>query len=248
MSKLKYVMMSVLLGLLAGLLFIFIAILLDISLEKFLPATTFPAELPIGMSFIVIAFIFFFIIRKAEKKIAITAMVLLILSSIYSVCVVGDLILIGPGPEQLTYMHLLAKLRDEKGSWVGSEWNFYKPRCYITFCAKRYGNTSLEVAVFYYGYYGKSAYNPHSVLKYLFTKLFCGITDSKTAYENYKRFLSKSRFLIKNEIKNETNNFVAENKTVTVYCQLDGDFITVVKVNKNEEYLLNKGYIEKSLI
>jgi len=246
MSRLKYVMVSVLLGLLAGPLFVLIAILLDISLEKFLPATTFPVVLPIGMSFIIIASIFFFIIRKAEKKIAITAMILLILSFIYSVCVVGDLILIGPGPEQITYMHLLAKLRDEKGridpNWTKSEWNFYKPRCYVTFCAKRYGNTSLEVAVFYYGHYGKSAYNPHSVLKCLFTKLFCGITDSKTAYENYKRFLSKSGFLI----KNETNNFVAENETVTVYCQLDGDFITVVKVNKNEEYLLNKSFIERS--
>ncbi len=239
MSRLKYFIMSVLLGLLAGPLFVFIAILLDMSLEKFLPATTFPAELPIGISFIVMAFISFFIIRKAEKKTAITAMILLILSSIYSICVVGDLILIGPGPEQLTYMHLLAKIRDEKGkidpNWVGSKWKFPSPKCYSVLEAMKYDNTSLEIAVFSYKY-SRTPYDPNALIEKFFIKLLCGCTDSMTAYKDYKRFLSKSGFLI----KNGTNNFVAENKSVIVYCQLSNDFITIVKVNKNEEHLLSK--------
>lgn len=243
MKSRKYIIISIFLGLLSGPSFLFIAMLLSILFEKFLPATTFPAELPIGISLTVIISVFFLIIRKAEKKLATIAMVLLLLSSTHSVCFVYDLILIGPGPEQLTYMHLLAKLRDEKGridpNWVGSEWNFYKPKCYSEFCAERYENTSLEVAVFYYG---KTSYSPiHSGLKYLYTRLFCGYTDSKTAYENYKNLFSNSGFLIEDGLY----NFTAKNESTIVYCQLDDKFIMVVKVDRDEEYLLNQTEIMK---
>jgi len=47
--------------------------------------------------------------------------------------------------------------------------------------------------------------------------------------------LLNSRFSIENRL----NSFTARNETTMIYCQLDGDFIMVVKVNENEEYLLN---------
>jgi len=139
----------------------------------------FDIWLPTVISLIMTFVIFFFIIKKRNKKTFIIAIAFLVLSSTYSLCFTYNVLLLGPGPEQLTYVHLLAKIRDEKGridpNWTKSEWNFYKPRCYTTFCAEKYGNTSLEVAVFYYGHYGKSIYDPNSILKYLFTKLFCGM-------------------------------------------------------------------------
>ncbi len=233
-SKLYSALISTLIGLLAGPLFFIIAVIMDqVGIE-------FDIWLPTVISLVIIFVIFFFIIKKTDNKTFIIAIIFLVLSSTYSLCFTYDVLLLGPEPEQLTYMHLLAKIRDEKGridpNWTKSEWNFYKPRCYITFCAERYRNTSLEVAVFYYGHYGKSAYNPHSVLKYLFTKLFCGITDSKTAYEGYKRLLFKSGFLI----TSRNNYFIAENKSIIIYCYFENKFITVIKANKNEKYLLNK--------
>ncbi|MBO8183548.1 MAG: hypothetical protein H0Z28_12305 [Archaeoglobus sp.] len=96
---------------------------------------------------------------------------------------------------------------------------------------KKYAPDKLEVSAFYYGYPGNPFY---AIPKYLFTKLSFGITDSKTAYERYKELLLSSRF----SIDSKSNSFTARNETTMVYCQLDGDFIMVVKVNKDEEYLL----------
>ncbi len=233
MNKLK-LLYSTLIGLLAGPLFFITAVFMDQA------GIEFDVWPPTVISLALVFTIFFLTVKKKDKRTFAIAMILLVLSSTYSLCFVYDFSLIGPGPEQLTYMHLLAKLRDEKGridpNWVGSKWNFYKPQCYSEFCTKRYGNTSLEVAVFYYGHYGKTAYNPHSVPKYLFTKLFCGYTDSKTAYENYRELLSNSGFLIEDGL----DNFTAKNKTIIVYCQLDGEYIAVVKADTDEEYLLNR--------
>lgn len=233
MYKLEF-LYSIIIGLLAGPTSFIVAIIMDQARIEF------DIWLPTVISLIMIFAIFFFTIKKTDKKTFTVAIIFLVLSPTYSLCFTYNVLLLGPGQEQLTYMHLLAKIRDEKGridpNWTKSEWNFYKPRCYITFCAEKYGNTSLEVAVFYYDHYGKSAYNPHSVLKYLFTKLFCGITDSKTAYESYKRLLFKSRFLV----TSRNNYFIAENKSIIIYCYFENKFITVIKANKNEKYLLSK--------
>jgi len=232
MNKKLKLLYSTLIGLLAGPLFFITAAILDQA------GARFDVWLPISISLAVILIIFFHTIRKIEKKMIVIATVLLVLSSTYSVCFVYDLLLIGPGPKQLTYMHLLAKLRDEKGridpNWVGSEWNFYKPKCYSEFCVERYGNTSLEVAVFYYG---RISHNPvNSELKCLYTSLFCGITDSKTAYETYKGLLSESGFLVEEGL----DYFTAKNETIIAYCQLDREFIVVVKADRDEKYLLNQ--------
>jgi hypothetical protein len=162
---------------------------------------------------------------------------LLLLLSICAVFYASDFLLLGPKGEQIPYLYLIANLRDEEGvidpHWISSEWRFYKPKCYLESSASKYNSTSLELAVFYYG---RTSHNPiHSGLKYLYTKLSCGITDSKTAYERYKELLFNSGF----SIESRSNSFTARNETTMIYCQLDGDFIMVVKVNENEEYLLN---------
>jgi len=100
MNKLEYTMLSTLLGFLVGPVFLFIAILLSVFLGKFSPATTFSAEFPIALSFVIAAIMFFFttrkIILKVEKEIVIIAAIFFVLSSIFSVWVACNLVSIGP--------------------------------------------------------------------------------------------------------------------------------------------------------
>ncbi|MFO7967930.1 MAG: hypothetical protein R6U44_10075 [Archaeoglobaceae archaeon] len=232
MNKLKY-FLSILLGLFAGPLFFVVAVFLNEVLMF-----RFDVWLPIGISLLMVSSIFVVIVKKEKASAIAVAVVLLILSSAFSLCFVYDSLLIGPGPEQLTYMHLLGVLRDEEGNvdpnWGNSDWEFYKPKCYSEFSVSRYGSTSLEVATFYYS---STSHNPiHFGLKHLFMKFFCGYTDSGTAYGKYKELLAGSGF----QIRYGMNNFTAKNETTLIHCQLDGDFITVIHVDRDEKYLLSR--------
>lgn len=94
---------------------------------------------------------------------------------------------------------------------------------------------------FYYG----SPINPFtSIAKALNAFLFCGYKDSKTAYEKYKELLTNSGFSIEEQVE----QFTARNETTLVYCQLEGNFIMVVEVNKDEEDLLARSEISKGRI
>lgn len=234
MNKLKY-FLSILLGLFAGPLFFVVAAFLDEVLM-----IRFDVWLPIGISLLMVSSIFVVIVKKEKASAIAVAVVLLILLSTFSVCFVYDSLRIGPGPEQLTYMHLLGVLRDEEGhmdpNWGDSDWEFYKPKCYSAFSVSRYGKTSLEVATFYYSSGTSHIHCGLKLLKQLFTKFFCGYTDSGTAYGKYKELLTGSGF----QIKDGMNNFTAKNETTLIHCQLDGDFITVIHVNRDEKYLLSR--------
>lgn len=231
--KLKPIIMSVIVGLLTGPLYILVTLLLDTLFRKYMQTLETTVELATCLSLIVAFLIVIPAIRKTEKKVAVTAMILLILTSTYCIGFVTDLMLIGPGPEQRAYMYLLAEIRDRNGrispNWTASKWDFYRPRCYTAYSAVRCGNK--EVAVFYYGY-GKTKYNPNSILKRLFVKLSCGITDSRTAYEDYMKLLNGLGF----KVKAGKDRFTARNGLVTVYCRLEGDYIIAVRIVKGSSY------------
>jgi len=66
---------------------------------------------------------------------------------------------------------------------VSSEWSFYNPKCYLEFSSAKYGSTSLKLAVLTM----TKSQNPiPSGLKYLYIKLFCGITIPKLPTEIIK--------------------------------------------------------------
>jgi len=235
MIRLKCVIKSAFLGLVTGPLYILTAMFLDDVLGFKSPI------LLIVTVFGAISLIFITIARGEKRQIIVVSTILLLLLATYSIFFFSELVVIGPKGEIIPFTYLIANFRYEGetiGSWDQAEWNFYKPECYSEFYAKKLKGRSLEVSAFYYGYSG----NPfHSVPKHLFTKLSCGITDSKTAYEGYKKLLSNFGFSIEDGL----DNFTAKNESTVVYCQLDGDFIMVVKVDRGEEYLLNRIKIMK---
>ena len=240
-NKFRKYIISIFLGTLVGPIFIFVAVLLDIT------QISFPIIFPIAISYMMILFFFIPLIKKERRPIAVISTVLLLLSATYSIFFIGELVVIGPKGERIPWTYLMVSVdcREETvasaGEFKQTDFDFYKPKCYSEFYAAKYGDTSLEISAFYYS--GLSGNPFYSVPKQLFTKLFCGITDSKTAYENYKELLSNSGFLIKDGL----DNFTARNETTIVYCQLDGKFIMVVKVDMEEEYLLNQTKIMKGM-
>ncbi len=209
---------SIILGIFAGPLFFIIAVILDLT------KINFDIWLPTLITFLAVFAIFFFKIRISEKKFRIISMTLLVLFSACSIYLALDLLSIGPDPEQRAYLYLLAKLREKSNridpNWIVSEWEFYKPICYSSSSSMAYSGSSLEIAVFYY--------NPY--------KLLCSYTDSKTAFEKYKKEILSSGFRV---VAEGNKSFVAENNTVIVYCLLDGNFIMVAKAVKSDEYLIN---------
>ncbi|MBO8181633.1 MAG: hypothetical protein H0Z28_02430 [Archaeoglobus sp.] len=230
-------------GHLAGLFFIVVFILMGVLLDTLRIKQSFIISMIASLILTLIAY--FPVIRKEKKTTALVS-VLLILFSIYIIFFFAEFVAIGPKGEQIPFVYLIANFRFENQTissyyqWEQTEWGSYKPECYSEFYAAKFGNTSLEVSAFYYGYLGNPFY---AIPKYLFTKLSCGITDSKTAYTRYKELLLNSGF----SIDSRSNSFTARNETTIVYCQLDGDFIMVVKVNKEEEYLLNHTKIMKGM-
>ncbi|ADC65370.1 hypothetical protein Ferp_1212 [Ferroglobus placidus DSM 10642] len=227
----REVLISVLLGFFTGSLFILTAIALDVAGLKF------DVWLPVVLSLAIASALLIYALRDAGKKKLGVAVALFIISSTYSVSFFYDFTSIGPTPEQQAYMHLLSKIRDVNGkidpNWRDSSWNFLSPKCYSASVARKYGNTSLEMAVFSYRY-SKTQYDPNRPIKILFTKLFCGYADSKTAYEKYKRALLNNGF----KLEENNGSFLAENESLVVFCSRERELIAVVKVDKTELELL----------
>ena len=223
----REVSISALLGIVTGPLFVLTAIALDVVGLKF------DVWHPIVLSLAVVSAALIYVLKDAGKKKFVLAVILFAVLSAYSASSFYDLLLIGPTPEQQAYMHLLSKIRDENGkidpNWKDSDWNFLNPKCYSVSVARKYDNTSLEVAVFSYRY-SKTQYDPNRFIKILFKKFFCGYTDSETAYSEYKRALLDTGF----ELKEDDSNFLAENESLIVFCSRESALITVVKLKKKE--------------
>ena len=181
---------------------------------------------------IAITFIVYFPLLREEKKSIVFASIILLTFFISIILLILYYFVI---PLQLKFIASTLLQSMLKENWVDSEWDFFKPDCYSAFHAKKYNNTSLKLAAFYY------ECEHFNSPKCIYTKLFCGITDSRTAYERYERLLSNSGFSIEYGL----DNFTARNETTIIYCQLDGDFVIVVKLDKEEEYLLNQTEIMK---
>ena len=226
----KFIIKFILLGSLAGPLFVITAI----ALSEFLGLIK--AEvISVAITLVIVLIIFSFMIKKEKKSIVVVTTFLLLFTALYNIFFICELVALGPKGEQIPFVHLMIHFHyKNETNLEETEWNFYEPRCYSEFYAKKLKGYSLEVAAFHYS--GLSGNPFHSVPKYLFTKLFCGITDSKAGYEDYKELLNSSGFKIKESIY----SFTAKNETLIVYCELNGEFIDVVKVDKNERSLLNQ--------
>lgn len=226
----REISISAIFGIINGVLFILIAIVSDIFSLKF------DAPLSAVLSLAIIFAVLIQLLKKSEGKKFVLAVTIFVISSAYSVSFFYDAVSLSPNPEQQAYMHLLSKIRDDgkiDRNWKDSTWNFLSPKCYAVSISKRYDSTSLEIAVFSYRY-SKTQYDPNGLLKIIFTKLFCGYADAKTAYEEYKRTLSDAGF----ELNEKNNSFSAENDTLIVYCDYEGGLITVIKANKKDEDVL----------
>lgn len=223
----REVSISALLGILSGPLFILTAIALDVASLKF------DVWLPVVLSLAIASALLIYALRDAGKKKLGVAVALFVISSTYSMSFIYDFTSIGPTPEQQAYIHLLSKIRDENGkidpNWKKSSWEFLSPKCYSASVARKYDNTSLEIAVFSYRY-SKTHYDPNRLVKILFTKLLCGYADSETAYEEYRRTLSNAGF----ELKENDSSFLAENESLVVFCSRENEVITGVEVEKGE--------------
>ncbi len=213
-------------GLLTGPIFLIITIALD--------------QAGLGFEWISIlvspAVTFAIFLHLQRRKISAINTGFFVLLSVYSLCFVYNSISIAPGPEQLAYMHLLAEIGEngKEATWVTSDWNFPSPKCYSHFAAKRYDNTSLEVAVFCYRY-SKTIWDPNLIVRLLYSKLLCGYSDSEMAYEDYKRNLEKRGY----DVFEQDHSFTAVNDTVRILCRLNNDHITVIKVYRDEEHLVD---------
>ncbi len=223
----REVSISALLGVFSGFFFVLTATALDVVGVKF------DAWLPAVSSLAIFFAVIIYLLRDADRKRFGVAIVVFAILSAYSVSSSYDFSSIGPNPEQLAYFHLLSKIREGDGkidsNWEDSSWNFLSPKCYSVSVARKYDNTSLEVAVFSYRY-SKTQYDPNRFIKVLFTKLFCGCADSETAYGEYKRTLSNAGF----ELKEYDSSFLAENMSLIVLCSRESELITVVRVEKDE--------------
>ena len=229
----REVSISAFFGIVTGPLFLLTAIALDVL------GLRFDVWLPIVISLTIASTALIYALRNANRKMLGVAVALFIISSTYSVSFFYDFSLIGPTPEQQAYMHLLSKIRDESGkvdsNWRDSSWDFLSPRCYSALVVRKYDDSSLEIAVFSYRY-SKTQYDPNRFIRILFTKLSCGYADSEAAYEEYKRTLSNAGF----ELKENNSSFLAENESLVVFCNREGELITVALVGNSDVTLKAK--------
>jgi len=171
-------------------------------------------------------------IAATRKNITLVMAILFVLSSLYSYFMIVDIVAIGPKGETRAYVYLKVSYRLGY-EWVKSEWDFYRPDCYVESCSLKYIGHSLRISAFDYDYGG----NPfHSLPRYIFNRLLCGYSDSETAFKKYREKLLEKGFSINDGL----NSFKAENETLKVYCKLDSNFIVIAVVDSEEEYLLDQ--------
>ncbi len=225
MGKARMIMLSAL-GLLFGPIFLLILLLLDVLRLNLSPTAS------ITISLLLTSAIVIYILHLAAKKQKITVglAIIIALLSTYSVFAVLDMVSVGPRGETRSLVYLATHVDCEGCEWAKGEWDFYMPDCYTNLYVRKLEGHSLKIAAFDYGYTG----NPFHYLPVLIEKLLCGYADSGSAFEEYEELLSMNGF----NVSVSDGCFTAKNDTICVYGKLDGDFILVAKVSRNETHLL----------
>jgi len=228
----KIIIISIFLGCIVGPFFVVIAIILDVL------GLRFPVILPVLIALLIVLFFNLIKIRKERKLVILISTIVLLLSAVFSMMLTAGFIAIGPKGEQIPMYYLMLNFKYDNTTvvsppWKSIRWNFYEPPCYTVKYSSKLDDRSLVVACFYYDL---ASPDPLTLLKFLINNILCNM-KSQEAYERYRDLLIESGFKMVNE---SAYSFTAVNETMIVYCQLDGKFIMVVKVNGNEKDLLSR--------
>ena len=237
--------LSILLGCLAGPTFVVVACVMDVM------GIRFSILSPVLIASITLFSILLFGLMRMErrekqkrKSRIIVSTIVFVTFAILSIMYTANFFAIGPRGERIPMYHLMFCFKYDNTTvasypWRRIRWNTYEPPCYTVKYSSGLDGHSLKVACFYYGL---PSIDPFTILKFYINKILCDI-DSEKAYRRYRNVLIGSGFEI---VKKGRNEFMAMNETTLIYCWLDGKYLSVVEVGKDERNLFDKIIISKS--